>query len=171
MMGKQQVFSMVKKVRYSQGIWTCECTENYLDDHSQSIWSVLWSPSGSQFSQGSILRPVIFNIFISDLGNGMECTLRKISDVGGSVNILDSRAAIKRGPRSWRNGMTWTLWSSTKLTAKSCIWDRVTPCHSRGWEPADYKVTLKKRTWVSTLSYSVLVKGCLEYCDKCLPLK
>lgn len=33
--GEQQVFSMVKKVRYSQGIWTCECIENYLDDQFQ----------------------------------------------------------------------------------------------------------------------------------------
>lgn len=51
------------------------------------------------------MRPVLFNSFISDLGDGMECTLSEISDVGGTVNILESRAAIQRDLRSWRNGV------------------------------------------------------------------
>lgn len=35
--GEQQVFSMAEKVRYSRGIWTRECIENYLDNQFQKI--------------------------------------------------------------------------------------------------------------------------------------
>lgn len=51
----------------------------------------------------------------------------------------------------------------------------------QGWSPAfqcpalpghkSWEVTLKERTWESTLPYSIFVKGNLESCDKYLPLK
>lgn len=118
-----------------------------------------WSPSGRQLPQGPILRPVLFNIFISGLGNGTEGTLSKTSDVERTVSILESRAAIQRDPSTWRSGM---MWSSTKVTEKSCILDRVTPCNGTDREPAGYKVTLKKKNGVSTLfSTCVRVSGVL----------
>lgn len=118
-------------------------TENWLDSQAQKVVIKAMKPSwrsvSSSVHQGSIPGPILFSIFINYLGHNGPLTRCADDTKQEGVTDISDRCARKTS-RGWKNGLTDISPSSTRASAKTCIWGRTAP----GITP------IKHNLWVST---------------------
>ena len=126
---------------------------NWLRDHSQRMMvnssMSRWRSVTSSVLQGSVLGPVIFNIFINDIDSAIKCALSKSVDgtkLWCVVSMPKAQDVIWRDLDRLEQCTQVTSRGSINLSARSCTGVKATSTTDTSWVMKELSTALPKET-------------------------